>query len=119
MNTNRHIDIVGYLHLAYGAFLLVMAIVVVIGALVGSLFTFDVLGVFATLLHGAWAGLILLLIALPSLAGGFGLLRRMNWARSLVIVMSLVALFSFPIGTALGIYSLWALLRSEAPPEFS
>ena len=119
MNTNRHIDIVGYLHLAYGAFMFVMAFVVVIGSLVGSLFTFDVFGVFSTLLHGAWGALVLLLYALPAIIGGFGLIRRKNWARALVIVMSIVHLFNFPIGTVLGFYSLWVLLRADASVEFA
>jgi len=49
----------------------------------------------------------------PSLAGGIGLLRKKRWARILIIFVSLGFLVAFPIGTALGSYGLWALLKRE------
>ena len=40
---------------------------------------------------------------------GFALLTRQPWGRVLAIVFSIFALFHFPLGTALGIYTLWVL----------
>lgn len=37
------------------------------------------------------------------LLGGIGLLEMRNWGRILLIIGAILALFSFPIGTALGI----------------
>jgi hypothetical protein len=60
----------------------------------------------------------LLILALPSLAGGIGLLQLKSWARILVIVLSALHLFAVPFGTALGIYGLWALLKPETEALF-
>lgn len=49
---------------------------------------------------------------------GWGLLHREPWARMLTIVLSFLALFNIPLGTALGIYSLWVLLPAESEREY-
>jgi len=50
---------------------------------------------------------------IPSLAGGIGLLRKKRWARILIIFLSVELLVAFPIGTLLGAYGLWTLLKAE------
>lgn len=47
-----------------------------------------------------------------ALAGGMGLLRKARWGRPVVIAAACFALFSFPFGTALGIWTLVVLLNS-------
>jgi len=49
---------------------------------------------------------------------GWGLLQRQSWARMLTLVLSFLALFNIPFGTALGVYSLWVLLPSQAEKEY-
>ena len=44
---------------------------------------------------------------------GIGLLKRKPWARVLALVVAVFALFSFPIGTIIAIYSFWVLTREE------
>ncbi len=63
---------------------------------------------------GAWT----ILAALAGFAAGAGLLERQSWARVLAIVLAFMALFSPPVGTALGIYTLWVLLGSKGDEEF-
>jgi hypothetical protein len=45
---------------------------------------------------------------------GWGLLARKGFARVLTIILSVLALPGIPVGTALGIYGLWAMLQSGA-----
>lgn len=52
------------------------------------------------------------------LRGGASLLRRQSWARYLALVLSVLGLFSFPIGTAIGAYSRWALVQDETARLF-
>ena len=59
-----------------------------------------------------------ILTAIPSIIGGIFLLRFKEWARILVIIISFIDLINFPIGTALGIYSLWVLLKTETVKLF-
>lgn len=63
---------------------------------------------------GAWT----VLAAMAGLAAGAGLLERQSWARVLAMVLAFFALFSPPLGTALGIYTLWVLLGTKADGGF-
>jgi zinc-ribbon domain len=64
-------------------------------------------------------GLLLLFKALAGFAAGWGLLQRESWARPLTLVLGFISLIDFPIGTALGIYTIWVLLSSGADEEYS
>lgn len=55
-------------------------------------------------------GIFFLAAAALGFIAGWGLLERQSWARTLTIVLGIFALFDFPFGTALGIYTLWVLL---------
>ena len=59
------------------------------------------------------------LSAVLNLIGGIGILKRKNWARYLVMVLSVLDLFNFPIGTALGIYCIWVLAKDETARLFA
>jgi hypothetical protein len=60
----------------------------------------------------------MLIKAAAGFFAGWGLLRRQPWARLLTIVLSFLALFHIPLGTALGIYSLWVLLPAQSEREY-
>ena len=60
----------------------------------------------------------ILLKAAAGFIAGFGLLHHESWARLLTIVLSFLALFNVPFGTALGIYGLWILLPASAEREY-
>src|SRR5208337_1363036 len=47
-----------------------------------------------------------------------GLLQRQGWARIFALVVGFVALLNVPIGTALGIYTLWVLLPRQSDDEY-
>jgi hypothetical protein len=66
----------------------------------------------------SFIGVLILLKAAAGFAAGWGLLQREPWARMLAIVLAFFALFHVPFGTALGIYTLWVLLPSEADREY-
>ena len=57
-------------------------------------------------------------LSLPRLIAGIGLLKYRNWARILTIVVSVIGLADFPVGTALGGYGLWVLLTREGAALF-
>ena len=49
---------------------------------------------------------------------GIALLRRERWGRVLALVVGVLTLLKFPIGTALGIYTLWVLVPSQSAQEY-
>lgn len=69
-----------------------------------------------TLLTGV--GALVAVVAVLSLAVGWGLYQRAPWARMLALVMAFFSLLSIPLGTALGIYTLVVLLPGESEAEW-
>ena len=68
-------------------------------------------------------GLALIVItavaAVPSLLAGYGLLKQRQWGRVVAIVVGALNLFAFPLGTALGVYTLVVLLHGDADRIFA
>jgi hypothetical protein len=59
---------------------------------------------------GVVIGLIMLAIGGFTLFTGFKVRKEQQIGRTLAIIISILSLFSFPLGTALGIYGLWFFL---------
>ncbi len=68
---------------------------------------------------GGFIFLLLVVISLPGIIAGWGLLYFRPWARILTLVLSAVHLFNIPFGTALGIYGFWVLLSNEGAALFN
>jgi hypothetical protein len=68
---------------------------------------------------GLCVGGFLCLLSIPGIIGGIGLFKRKEWARILVLVISALHLINFPIGTAIGGYSIWVLVNSETIKLFN
>ncbi len=73
----------------------------------------------------AWMGFLVPVLASVTIVSaalafitGYGLLSRRSWGRTLAIVAAVLALFKFPFGTGLGIYTLWVLAPGESGAEY-
>ncbi len=120
-DTETHVKIVAWLHIILSALgLLVTALVILvfvgIGLLLAATDGTSAMGIWAAI--GTFIGVFLFLVSVPGLIGGIGLLQRQNWARILVLILSVLQFFNFPFGTAIGVYSLWALTRAETMALF-
>jgi len=113
-----HVRILGWLHLIYGALGLCMAFLVFAGSMVGALFSGSVMGMLGAGFGGAFAAAFIALLSIPGLVAGYGLLKFRPWARTLTIVLAVFELIRFPLGTIVGVYSLWVLLSSEGAAQF-
>ncbi|HTI39280.1 MAG TPA: hypothetical protein VL484_17070 [Vicinamibacterales bacterium] len=60
----------------------------------------------------------LVVLSIPGIVVGIGLLNFRPWARIVGIALSALNLINIPFGTLLGIYGLWVLLNSETEPLF-
>jgi zinc-ribbon domain len=63
-------------------------------------------------------GVLLGLFGVLHLVLAWGLFERAPWARMLGLVIGFLALLRFPLGTALGIFTLWVLLPEESGREY-
>lgn len=61
--------------------------------------------------------IIIVLFSIPSIVGGISLLNRKSWALTLLLVLGCFKLFSFPFGTALGIYTIWVYSEDRKAPK--
>lgn len=64
------------------------------------------------------AGMFISAIAAVGFLAGWGLLERAPWARTLAIVLACFSLIHVPLGTALGVYTLWVLLPAKSEQEY-
>lgn len=110
----KHVTFVGALHIGFG-------ILKVFGSVV-FFFLFSYAQSFvesaeaASLVIMLIKTLVPLLVALGGvlgIVGGIGLISYNKWARIMIIVLSALNCLSVPIGTAKGVYSLWALLQDD------
>ena len=67
---------------------------------------------------GALLVFFTLLLSVPSIIAGIGLLSHRPWSRILTLVLSGLELIHVPFGTILGFYGFWVLLSKEAIPLF-
>ena len=65
-----------------------------------------------------FGGGIAVLFGLVDILVGWALLQREEWGRMLAIVMGVITILSFPVGTALGIYTLIILLPAQSEQEY-
>jgi hypothetical protein len=69
-------------------------------------------------LTGTLVTTFFVVLAVPGLVTGFGLLAMKPWARILGIVVSALNLIHIPFGTIFGVYGLWVLLNKETERLF-
>ena len=115
----QHVSILGWLYvvshaifLAIGAFVLVLLVGI-------APVTGDPEPMWILSLVGTSVGLLMAALGLPGLFAGYGLLTRKPWARVLAIVVGILSLLNFPIGAAIGIYTLWVLTQPVAAEYFA
>jgi hypothetical protein len=121
-----HVKVLGVLYLAFSALGLIFALflLLAVGSAAGIVGATAEAGEAAVAipiigLAGTALGAVLLLLALPGLVVGWGLLTFKPWARILGLVLSALNLIQIPIGTVLGIYGLWVLLHKDTERLFT
>jgi hypothetical protein len=109
----QHVRIVGILHIALGALWILAAIIVFAVLMAVAFLPEDVEGQQVLVAVGIGVPLFMLVLSLPQLIGGIFLLRYRPWARYLVMIVGALGLLSIPIGTVVGVYTLWVLMQEE------
>ena len=114
-----HIKVVAIINIILGGLHVLGALAGILGGTIGSLFSGQLFGAIAGVAGSIVFGVIFGCLALIRVMAGFGLTKGAQWARLTIIVLSVLGLLSFPIGTIFGVYSLWVLLSSEGKREFA
>jgi hypothetical protein len=122
----QHVKILGILHIVFGSLcvlggLIVLAVMGGIAGIVGASDQTQDAAVAVPILAaiGGFVCILCLVLGLPGLIGGIGLIQFKSWARILIIVLSALDLIHIPFGTALGIYGFWVLLNAQTEALFN
>lgn len=115
-----HITILAALYIAFSALGIISAIIVFTVIAGGGMLSGDPEAIVITATVASAISFIIFIFSVPGLIGGIGLLKRKAWARILVIILGFLNLINIPpLGTVLGIYTIWALMKDEAAAAFS
>lgn len=128
----KHISLVGILNIVYRAFVLLGAVVLfVLAALFGQLIEalvrwgsiqpgevpIEILNIAPIIL--CLVATMLVVVSVVAIIGAVGVMHKREWARVLLIVISFLGLVRVPLGTILGVYSIWVLLNDETIKQFN
>jgi len=64
-------------------------------------------------------GIIILVFSIIGIIGAIGVIKRKEWGRITMLVISFFNLVHIPLGTILGVYSIWVLLNDETVRLFN
>lgn len=122
---DTHVKVLGILHIVLGGLgvLVALGIFAMFGGIAGivgatadagdAAVAIPVIG-----LIGSVVVVVILILSIPGIIVGIGLLKVRPWSRLFGIILSVISLINFPIGTVLGVYGLWVLLTPETQPLF-
>ena len=114
----QHITLLGWLHIALNVLLLVIAAFMFFFMVGVGVASGDPDAAVALPIVGTAVGGLMIVLGLPGIITGIGLLKRKPWARIAATVLGILNLTNFPFGTVVGIYTLWILLQTEAGDHF-
>ncbi|MEK6373696.1 MAG: hypothetical protein AABO58_13475 [Acidobacteriota bacterium] len=114
----QHIPILGWCFIVYHGIVALVGIVIGLIVSGAGVISGEREAMFITGTVGVAIAGFLVILSLPGIIAGIGLLKFRPWARILAIIIGVLHLLSFPFGTALGVYTLYVLLNAEAPSIF-
>ncbi len=109
----QHYKILGILYLVYGG------LNILVGFVIGGLLKIvqnmpmnpdeaTVLGIVSTIVP-----VVLIVISLPNIIAGIGLLNNKRWALIMGVILSIFNIMNMPFGTGLSVYSIYVLVKEE------
>lgn len=128
-----HVPIVGWLIIARSVLGMVGGLIAFALIMAGGVFLTDfgsavrdpeAVRVFATVTSlitftAVLIGALVFGLAIPGLIAGIGLLAGKPWARVLGVIVSVLGLLNFPIGTLIGGYAIFVLMQDATTSYFA
>jgi hypothetical protein len=126
VNVEKHLKLVGILNIVYrslvflgGLVLILIAVVfnrlmdflIRIGSIHWNEIPHEVLSVVPIIL--LLVAICTMTVSIVGIVGAIGVLKRKEWGRIVMLVVSFFNLLRIPLGTILGVYTIWVLLNDE------
>ena len=114
----KHVNVIAALQIGLSILrLIIVAIVFAVLHFVGD-FADDPEAEFVLSIIANIIMVVSLILSIPGILAGIGLFKRKEWARILTLIISVLELVNLPLGTAVGVYSIWALAQNETVDLF-
>jgi hypothetical protein len=128
----KHLPLVGILNLVYRALLIIGGLVLAALA-IGFRYLLELVSysnhhhmdevpeivfVIAPIILGVISAIIIV-ISILGIIGAIGVLKKKEWGRILLLIVSFFNLLHVPLGTILGVYTIWALFNDETIKMFN
>jgi len=110
----QHITILGWLYIVFGVLGILAAFFVLLTMGGAGLISGDAQAAAIMSGIGFFIAIIVAVLSLPSIIAGWGLLNGKSWSRIVAIIIGALNILNFPVGTAIGVYTIWALTQSES-----
>ena len=122
----KHVTLVGILNIVYRSLAIIGALVLFVLAFgFGYFMEFisrfnhkemheippEVLNIVPIIL--AFVGVLIMIFSIAGIIGAVGVIKKKEWGRITLLIVSFFSLLSIPLGTILGVYSIWVLLNDE------
>lgn len=122
----QHVTVLGILYIVLGAIGMIGAFIVLLvfggaAGVVGAVAQEEPdagIAVPILIVVGVVFCLFLVILSVPGIIAGIGLIKFRPWARIFALILSVLNLLHIPLGTAVGVYGLWVLLSSETEAIF-
>ncbi len=119
-NAKGHVTLVASLHIGFGALTVLAAIIIflIFNFADGFIEDIDEIGHTVIKYIGTLLPMVILFFGGIDILAGVALFTYKQWSRVLMLIISAINCLNIPIGTAKGVYSIWALLQPEVMEMF-
>jgi hypothetical protein len=117
-----HQKILGALFTIYGALNFTAGIALLASINIVNIFVDEADIIQLVTVFGGFIGGILLVTSVPAIIAGIGLIQEKDWSKVVGLIIGIIYLLFFPIGTLIGIYSIWLNAQTvvkEKPPRYA
>ena len=113
MDNNKHLTILSILLITFDTIIFLIGIGFIKGFTMLGAFVQDATANLVLSSIGTIVGSVLLIVSIPAIIAGIGLIYRKSWSRILALIICVIKLLNIPFGTALGVYGIWVLMQDE------
>lgn len=119
-NPKSHVTLIAALHIGWGGLTIIGGLIAffVLNFATGQVEPYDEIGFTVMKWITAFVPIIVFISGGINILAGVALFSYKQWARVIMIIVAAVKCLNIPIGTALGVYSIWALMQQEVSELF-
>lgn len=110
---HKEIELLGALHIAISILYTLVFSAIYAVLFSKGFFTGEESSANIQLVIFAVIGAFLLLFAIGGVIAALGTIRSRHWAQMMILILGCLDLICIPLGTALGIYTIWIFMHSE------